>query len=229
MRLLLCLLCAGSGLAAGSQSATVTGRVFDVYHRPVRAARVAPMERRATDGPPRLVAGTQATVDDAGMYRLTLPPGRYVLAVLPPPRALDFAAVFPAYMQDTSDFAHAQSIEVRPGELRPFTDFLVLEVESHRLAGQVTGIPRDWKSAAVVLSSASGYTGPLQVVSTDADGRFHFDHVPAGSYRLTAGGPATRDVRLDILSGFRTSASLQIDVAKPDTTGIRIHLKPAAR
>src|SRR5215469_15154401 len=112
---------AAFALAAAAQPATITGRVFDVYHRPVRLARVATMEQHIELGKPRLIAGTQATVDDAGMYHLSLPAGRYVLAVLPPPDGMDHATVFPAYLQDNVEFAKAQPIEVTAGEIRPFT------------------------------------------------------------------------------------------------------------
>lgn len=229
MRFLLCLLCAASGFAADPQAATLTGRVFDDYHRPVRSARVATMERRLVNGQQRLVAGAQATVDEAGMYRLTLPPGRYILAALPPPGLLDFTTVFPAYFQDTTDFAQARPIDLGPGEIRPFTDFLLFDVESHRLAGQVTGIPKGWGSAAVVLCSASGYTGPLQVAATEAGGRFHFDHVPAGVFDLTVTGPAADLAGLESSGCLAQSGRLRIEVAKPETIGLRIHLASPPR
>src|SRR5690242_15742761 len=89
--------CAVLVLAAGAQPAVITGRVFDVYHRPVRSATVATMERKLVGGREQIVPGMRASVDDEGMYRLSLPPGRYILAVLPPPRGMDHATVFPAY------------------------------------------------------------------------------------------------------------------------------------
>ncbi|MBZ5576624.1 MAG: carboxypeptidase-like regulatory domain-containing protein [Acidobacteriia bacterium] len=219
MRLLACLLWAWSAFAADLPSATVTGRVFDVYHRPVRAAQVATMERRTVEGLPRLVAGARAIVDEAGMYRLVLPPGRYVLAVLPPPDPPDFAAVFPAYLGDIVDPGKAPSIEVRPGEIRPFTDFLLLNVESHRIAGAITGIPASGFSVTVSLYAASGFVEPLRTVQADVRGRFHMDYLPAGSYELKAAGPGASP----------RYGSAHIDLVQPEITGIQIHLPSAAR
>ncbi len=207
-------------LAASPQAATITGRVFDVYHRPVAAARVVTMERQFQDGKLSLRAGSaEAVVDSAGMYRLTVPPGRYTLAVLPPPRALDFAAVFPAYLPDTADFEKAQAIEVRAGALRPFADFLLLEVEPHRISGEVSGIPPSLGTHdfAVALHASSGYTGALRSVPVDLHGRFQMDFVPAGSYELRVSGSRG-------LHGVTA-----IRVIAPETTGIQIHLRPAAR
>jgi hypothetical protein len=184
------------------------------------------MERRGA----ALAAGTQATVDDAGMYRLSLPSGRYILAVLPPLNGMDHATVFPAYFQDTVDFAKAQPIDLGPGEIRPFTDFLLLEVESHQLSGQVTGIPKDWGPVAILLQSAGGYTEPLRAVQADASGRFVFDHIPAGSYDLRAVGPILSLLVLQpVLGAPVRRGAVHIEVAAPRITGVQIQLHRFAR
>jgi len=174
-------------------------------------AQVVTMEPKVINGKMRLVAGAKAAVDHIGMYRLTVPAGRYVLAVTPPPHPLDFTTIFPAYLGDNVDFEKAPSIEVRPGELRPSTDFLLLAVESHRIAGRVDG------AAVVTLSSSSGYTEPLQTTMTDSRGEFHFDQVPAGSYRLEAS------------SGDSRSGSVQVNLAAPEIGDVRIHLHAVTR
>src|SRR5579864_3317249 len=108
-RLLLCLLWAWSGFTADSPTATITGRVIDTYHRPVRSAVIVPIERRAEGGRVWLVPGTPfAVVDETGRYNLTLPPGSYVIAVTPPPYTLDFSTVFPIYFPDTAAINQAQ-------------------------------------------------------------------------------------------------------------------------
>ena len=209
-------------LPAFAADATVTGRVFDVYHRPVRGARVATMQTWFADGRKRSytlrLPEKETPVDDAGNYRLSLPPGRYTLAVLPPPRVLDFATVFPAYYQDTVDFDKSQPIDLSPGELRSFVDFLLLEVESHRLEGEVTGTSKRTGAVSVALSHTQGYVDPLETVAADSQDRFHFDHVPAGIYELTAVTP-----------GGARSAPVRIEVGKPEIHGIQIHLRAAAR
>lgn len=201
-----CALLVASVSALAQEPATITGRVFDSFHRPVPNARVAPMEH--------LVAGQpQAVVDSSGMYRLSLPPGRYTLAVLPPAEPLDFAAVFPAYLGDVVDPERAPSIEVRAGELRPFMDFLLLEVEPHRVSGKVMGM--DHAPVAVTLYGASGYAGPLRTVMTDNQGRFVFDRIPAGSYELKADAPRY--------------GSVHIEVRAPEMSGLRIQPRAGAR
>jgi len=213
---LACALCLASALAGAQEPAIITGRVFDSFHRPVPNARVTPMERREINGKLAFNAGSaQATVDTAGMYRLSLPPGRYTLAVLPPSQPLDFAAVFPAYLGDIVDAEKAPVIEVRSGELRPFVDFLLLEVEPHRVSGRVSGINQ--ASVTVTLYAASGYAGPLRTVVTDKQGEFVFDRIPAGSYELKAAGPPA------------WYGSFHIDVRAPEIGNVRIHLRPDAR
>lgn len=223
----LLLLCAS---ALAQEPATITGRVFDAYHRPVPAARVVPMRRRIESGKLRLIPGNpQALVNEAGMYRLSLPPGHYLLAVTPPPKPLDFATIFPAFLGDIVDPENAPSIDVKPGELRPSVDFLLLEVESHRLTGKVTGIPPEWLGASVEVSlhAANVYTGTLRTVLAGTSGDFLFDHLPAGSYELTADGPVTT-VRPDPGNAPRYG-SIHVDVAAPEITGIQIHLRARAR
>ena len=214
-----------SASALAQEPATITGRVFDAYHRPVPSARVVPMERRVEAGKLRLIAGNpQAVVNAAGMYRLSLPPGHYLLAVTPPPKPLDFATIFPAFLGDIVDAETAPSIDVKPGELRPSVDFLLLEVESHRVTGKVTGIPPEWLGSFVKVSlhAASGYTGTLRTVRAGTSGDFLFDHLPAGSYELTADGPATA-------GNAPRYGSIHLDVAAPEITGIQIHLHAATR
>lgn len=214
--LLACAFLVFSAFAGSQEPATVTGRVFDSFHRPVPNARVAPMEHRKIEGKIRLVAGQpQAIVNGAGMYRLSLPPGRYTLAVLPPSKPLDFAAVFPAYLGDVVDAEKAPAIEVRAGELRPFVDFLLLEVEPHRVFGEVIGIGHT--RMGVTLYESSGYSGPLQTVITGEEGRFVFDRIPAGSYELKAAAPSA-------LYG-----SVHIEVRTPEIRDVRIQLRPGAR
>ena len=223
----LVLLCAYS---AAQEPATITGRVFDAYHRPVPSARVVPMERRTEAGKLRLIAGNpQAVVNQAGMYRLSLPPGHYLLAVIPPPKPLDFATIFPAFLGDIVDPEKAPSIDVKPGELRPSVDFLLLEVESHRITGKVTGIPPEWAGASIEVSlhAANVYTGTLRTVFAGTSGDFLFDHLPAGSYDLIAAGPAST-VR-PVPGNAPWYGSIHLDVAAPEITGIQIHLHAATR
>lgn len=230
MRYLLCLVLAATGWGAGPDTATITGRVFDTYHRPVPEAQVVTIQRQVVNGEVQLVPGNApALVDQKGMYRLSVPAGRYLLAVTPPPNALDFATVFPAYLGDVIDAAQAPTVEVRAGELRPFVDFLLIEVDSHRISGRVEDIPRQWGGAAVTLSNATGYTKPLHAIMTDMQGRFQFDHVPAGAYQLEAFGPVARIVGLDVIWGHGESGSVQLHVSAPEVRGVRIHLRPVTR
>ena len=220
--------CAVFSFAAAAQPAIITGRVLDTYHRPVKQASVATMERNIKDGREYLVPVLKATVDDTGMYRLSVAPGLYILAVLPPPNGMDHAVVFPSYFQDTTEFDKAQAVEVTPGEILPFTDFLLLEVESHSLSGRVTGLRKRWGGAGIELSRAGGYTQPLRHTLTDGQGRFQLSHLPAGSYILKAFAPA---IPADggLVWGGEAEGTLHIEVAAPKADNLRIHLHPVAR
>ena len=233
MRHLLFFVCALAGFAADPQTATITGRVFDVYHRPVKATQVVPIERRVERGHVWLVPGIpSAAVDEAGMYRLSLAPGGYLIAVTPPPRALDFATVFPVYFPDTTEPDKAQAIVLRPGEVRPFVDFLLLDTEPHAIAGRVTDAPASWTAPAVAVSlyASSGYAGPLQTVLTDHEGHFQLHQVPAGSYELVAAGPALGLRGLDpVLGNGPRYGHIYVEVSLPEVGGLQIVLQDTVR
>jgi hypothetical protein len=232
VRYLLCLALAATGWAAGPDAATITGRVFDTYHRPVPAAVVVTIERRTDHGRVWIFPSKPAAVvDKKGMFQLTLPPGSYRLAAAPPPRTLDFTTIFPVYYRDTLDPNQAQAVVLRAGELRPFIDFLLIEQEPHQLAGRVTDVPAEWKSGAVavLLYASSGYAGPLRTVLTDADGRFRMEQVPAGSYSLIAAGPVVRLDGLNPLLGSHPRyGSVAVALSAPELDRIQIPLRPGA-
>ena len=229
MRYLLLLLLASLGWAAGPDTATITGRVFDTYHRPVPGAVVVTVKSRTGHGGTWVVPSKPAVVvDKKGMFQLSLPAGSYRLAATPPPQALDFTTIFPVYYRDTLDPNQAQAVVLRPGELRPFIDFLLIEQEPHELAGRVTDAPADWKNGAIAVSlyASSGYAAPLRTVLAGADGRFQMEQVPAGSYRLVGAGPV---VRLDglnpVLRDHPRYGTIQVTLSAPELHGLRIPLR----
>ena len=86
--------------------------------------------------------------------------------------------------------------------------------------GRVAGVVKDQSGAVVhgatVEARAAG-AGEATLTTTDREGRFVFDALPAGRYRITAVltgfEPAVRD-RVDVAAGGETAADLMLTIAR---------------
>jgi protocatechuate 3,4-dioxygenase beta subunit len=166
--------------------------------------------------PFQLIGSFERSTDDRGEFRLFgLPPGTYYLVVNPTipsgarvttaaevrwatqpagagqrPTAGPIAGYASTYYPGTIDPSQAQPILVRPGEVREGLDFRVTFAPVARIEGAVwrgDGSPAERASieldARVPRVSLEGMSWRA---TTDAAGRFFFDNVPPGDYRISA-------------------------------------------
>jgi hypothetical protein len=154
---------------------------------------------------------TVARTDESGRYAVTLPtPGLYRFTV-------------GASRRDQVAF-----LEEVPGSERHVLD---LGLPRGTLAGSVLG--PDGVGAAglevmlVVYSAPSGSRAPADVRSTetDAEGRYRFDHVRGGSYRLRIGGVGEPPETVPL--GVRVLEGIEID-EQEGLEGFDVRLEPAA-
>jgi protocatechuate 3,4-dioxygenase beta subunit len=194
------------------RGAVIAGKILDSSGEPVTDARIMAM-RRFIGGPPgasaaRLmpapVAGMNQQTNDLGEFRVAgLPPGEYVVAVMPAggspfggpavtPAANGMAATT-TYYPGTTDPAAAQTIKVAAGQTADNVVFSLQSVPSFRIAGRVV----DENGAAVAGAMvtlladprAPSFMGPLGHARTGDDGRFTIAGVSSGTYRVSASVP----------------------------------------
>jgi hypothetical protein len=223
---------------------------------------------------PASVGSFERSTDDRGEFRLFgLPPGTYYLVVTPtiaagarittadevrwavqseargpappPGPVAGYASI---YHPGTPDPSQAQPIVVGPGEARENVDVRVGFVPVARVAGVVTRPDGAPASRAVVVMTARespvSLEGASRRATADVEGRFTFQGVPPGDYRLTvraasspapppsrgaAGAPPARPVaRSSTPPSFDLWGEVTVVVSGHDVEGVGIGLAPAS-
>jgi hypothetical protein len=175
----------------------ISGQVTDEQGQPVRDADVLAFTKPAGGGP--LQATDFATrTDEQGEYRLHhLPPGEYAVAA-------SWGASTRAVGTRGSAMTNAKlgsGFLFYPGNTRP-QFFTVTSGDEHR-ADFMLQLTASFGVSGKVEAPASGDAGRFWIALTPtdqpalaaavtqaaADGSFHFESVPSGSYQLFASGP----------------------------------------
>ncbi len=206
----------------------IAGRVMDAVGRSVRGARVSAMAKAAAGEPMRLAGyglGFASHVDEFGRYRLYgLPPGQYAVALsygLRGGTGAAFASSIGSGVLFYPDNTRTQLFTVSGGEEYEGVDFVIQPTRSHRVSGHVEISAPGMFSVALVATDQPALAAA--VVNTEADGRFHFEGVPPGVYRLFASGPTGgwrgRSAMLDKEPLFGMT---QATVLEQDVEGISI-------
>jgi hypothetical protein len=187
----------------------IEGRVLDDLGQPVAGVEVCALRGgRQESG---LVPAEYAVTDSAGVFRLsrnpvrpslTLGPGQFLLAVIPagcllaetgrPRKALPLEGVVPTFFPNVTSWQEATVIDVSGDEHQKGFEIRLRRGPSTRLEGRIAPLPQQLLPpvARVILEPPAGVVPITRVLNVGPDGRFVFDGVVAGAYRLIV--PPTR-------------------------------------
>jgi hypothetical protein len=164
----------------------VSGRVLDDQGEPLRASNVRVYRRGYSRGAATLVGVTATTSDQAGGFKLMVPPGRYYVAAIPPRHAGTAPPTeryVTTYYPNAIDSSATIPIEVSAGAVFPATDIWLAKSRVVTLRGRVVG---DVVPQVVILTPRGQYTPQAAVTAEpDAQGVFAVEAV-AGRYTLVA-------------------------------------------
>ena len=231
--------------------AVVTGRVLDEDGDPMPEAFVTLLRRVPSSDRLDQVAGERT--NDVGQYRLSgIMPGRYYLAVTPPPDVTNFLAphkkegksdlaYVPTFYPNALDRAQASVLELRAGDEVPI-DFSLARMQTARIRGVIAGVPNG-AHASVLLHSADG-SQTFNQVEADKDGKFEMRDVAPGTYDLLAietlddktrmarqteqiAGASVEGVRLTPLPGASIRGQVRVDGPPVDLSQFALTLNPS--
>jgi len=218
-----------------SPHAVITGRVTDEFGEPVRSVQMQaiPVKQGNMAARGNMYSGT----DDRGVFRLALVPGRYRLkatvnrqgqmGVVTEIRTdgTQPAVYAPTWYPASTSEERGDIVEAAAGRELSGVDISLLQQNSHRVSGTITGLPDKTTRVTMYLFPATEdmqtqFLGLRTAISAQ-DGTFGFGGVPAGTYRVTAmmvgnmsAAPPMRGIAGDI----------RVDSA--DVTDVRVNLMP---
>ena len=227
------------------RAAVITGFVLDEASEPVVGARVVAMRRYFVNGDWQYSAAGTDSTDDQGIYRVYgLEPGEYLVstpttqvtgdAELPPTERVDLA--YPTlFYPATRHSLLALPVQITAGEVRLAVNFQWSPVSAHAVAGRLTGpgsmdghliklVPVDSREIGVGNEAALALSAP--------DGTFEFERVPAGEYRLEAGGAFSAPSLIGLIDPDPAAAPplplwghLTVNVADEDVRNLRVTMR----
>ena len=186
--------------------------------------------------------------NDLGEYRVgQLPPGKYIICAIPvgfyQPRPPGDQALKPTAEDadattcypNVPQMNEATQIEVRDGVEIPATDIRLRRTKTVTVQGRLTGVPAS-AGSATILNLNTTTSGPLgnvlhpRTMIQNADGRFEFKNVPAGTYILhtlpTGMGNAPYAVKAEIQVGDRPITDLNIPATIPFDLKAKLEAEP---
>lgn len=162
-------------IAGLERSAAISGQVTDDKGEALAGVRV--FARRAQ-------AEEVGYTDDQGRYRIhALPAGAHLVGVVAEGRAA-------AYHPGGADGSRAEPIELQPGEDRDGVDLQLIARGTGTVKGRLVGLDVGTRAELALAAKGPG-SAVVAVAGADGDGRFQFEALPAGDYRLLAWGPGT--------------------------------------
>ena len=178
------------------RAGVITGRVIDEAGEPAVGLQVRAW-RRSDVGPSRgwFPAGTSATANDLGQYRLfDLPADRYIVSASAPPRAFAVgtgprSGYAPTYHPGVSAASGASPVPVRAGQETPGVDIVLQPALLGRVSGVVTdSAGRPPSTGASVSIRPRDFPGAVgsRGASVQPDGNYVIADVPPGDYFIEA-------------------------------------------
>jgi hypothetical protein len=212
---------AGSTLAVRLvRLGVITGQVVDAQNRPIRGARVFPMTK--PHGATFFQSGNPVMTNDQGQYRhYGLLPGEYAVAVSLASFGSGSSGAGSMFYLDN---ANPRIFAISGGEEYRNVDFAFLPSSLHSLSGVVKlAEPETNIRFVVALASEAQPSLLVAVEPTKADGSFHLQGVPAGSYYLFASGPVRGyGAGSAVLGPEPLFARTRVDLAGQDLTGVSL-------
>lgn len=187
---------------------SISGHVLKANGEPLAGAQVNFMRRREKNGRVVGVYRRSALTDGAGAYRISLPPGSYIVSATTDkrrsgssPTSVSFpvASLAVTYYPSATSPRSSAPVRVESGGEASGVDLRILDRPMHRISGTATarrdGQPLAGLPVEIVPDDGSGMSlgarAEGQTVETDADGRWTIKDVPDGEYIVTV-GPGTR-------------------------------------
>jgi len=179
--------------------AVLAGRVLDDAGDPVPYVAVQITNEKGELIPLRLFGSSQAMTNELGEFRMVGPPGKYFIKATPNRNATSQltdirtdGSSAPAYsatfFPNAASAERASMVEISAGEDKHNLDIRLNRQQSLTVSGMVTGIPPHSGLPMVYLQFAddSKTFYSRSSLLADAEGRFSFAKLQAGTYRLMA-------------------------------------------
>jgi hypothetical protein len=204
-----------------ARRAIITGRLLGEYGEPLAHARVFAKPAGSIEG-----RWETATTDDRGEFRLSVLPGKYLVAA-------DASSHMPAdthlkgnkgdyqftYFPGVATDKEASLVEALPGGVTGDIDFKAIRVATYTVKVEVTGIPESSGSLFIHYTGKEGSGSHSQTVEAkDGTASMLIGPWPAGTYRLTA---SYRFGETEL-----QSRPVDVTVATSDVQGILLPLAP---
>jgi hypothetical protein len=176
-----------------TRSAVIAGRVTDQSGDPVPDVLVFTERLPGRVSLPWQTGGA-ATTDDRGDYRMSVPPETLYVRAWPqwsgcqvPDEA---AQVSRTYYPSAASQAAAVVLDATPGRELSGIDIRMIRQPLFSIGGVVRGRPNT--PVALERGRAAGWYSGCMSGSTDSAGRFQFDRLVPGSYRVTVDSPGAQ-------------------------------------
>jgi protocatechuate 3,4-dioxygenase beta subunit len=216
------------------RGSTITGRIFDEFGDAVAAVMVRALRHRYEDGRRQLTPlsegievlanGGGDITDDLGQFRIYgLSPGDYYLSALlsPSGEPAGRTGYPPTYYPGTPSAAEARRITLRLGEEAQNINLTLVAARYAVVSGTALNSANAPIREAVHLTPRDPSGEQVGPVTTSADGRFTFQHVPPGEYSLAVYGAQSP-------VGIPEFADMPVIVGGEDVTGVVLTTAPGA-
>jgi protocatechuate 3,4-dioxygenase beta subunit len=213
-------------------SGAIAGAIIDAFGDPVDRVRVRAWRTAGSGRLPARQTGAAAITDDRGHFRLFhLPPGAYVVEVLPASQMPPAPALGPVYYPGTSLVGQASLVSVDAGEAANLTIHYVPSPLSslHGITVNAAGMPMRAVVGLLATSSGNGVRLAARTTQTAADGSFAFSSVAPGGYVVRATVLRADDPRSSLMMTPAEFGLQRVVVDDVNVGPVRLTTSPTAK